>query len=203
LRETKTTAEQQLTEAATQVTTLTEKTQQAQQELAEALGEFEAVEALRAAVEPAHRLVSRVVAQGVQVVTAMTERATAQQRVASALADSATDQQPAFTDAATAQNHVLAATTCLEYEDLLRRSNTDRERVAEKAGQTAVHAGLKFIYAEVEAPSQDTLMAANQAQQTAQHRLSEVSRAHGSVRATCEQAGDLQQQLNEVSQRSA
>src|SRR5699024_11870398 len=48
LRETKTTAEQQLTEAATQVTTLTEKTQQAQQELAEALGEFESVEALRA-----------------------------------------------------------------------------------------------------------------------------------------------------------
>src|SRR5699024_12864771 len=118
------------------VTTLTEKTQQAQQELAEALGEFESVEALRAAVEPAHRLVSRVVAQGVQAVTAMTERATAQQRVASALADSATDQQPAFTDAATAQNHVLAATTCLEYEDLVRRWNTERDRLAEKAGQT-------------------------------------------------------------------
>jgi len=203
LRETKTTAEQQLTEAATQVTTLTEKTQQAQQELAEALGEFESVEALRAAVEPAHRLVSRVVAQGVQVVTAMTERATAQQRVASALADSATDQQPAFTDAATAQNHVLAATTCLEYEDLVRRWNTERDRLAEKAGQTAVQAGLKLLDAEVEAPSQDTLMAANQAQQTAQHRLSEASRAHGSVQATCEQAGDLQQQLHEVSQRSA
>src|SRR5699024_2954407 len=152
LRETKTTAEQQLTEAATQVTTLTEKTQQAQQELAEALGEFESVEALRAAVEPAHRLVSRVVAQGEEVVTAMT--------------DSATDQQPAFTDAATAQNHVLAATTCLEYEDLVRRWNTERDRLAEKAGQTAVQAGLKLLDAEVEAPSQDTLMAANQAQQT-------------------------------------
>src|SRR5699024_11463702 len=57
--------------------------------------------------------------------------------------------------------------------------------------------------AEVEAPAQDTRMAANQAQKTAHHRLSEASRAQGSVQATCEQAGDLQQQLHEVNQRSA
>src|SRR5699024_11587312 len=69
LRGTKTTAEQQLTEAATQETTLTEKTQQAQQELAEALDELETVEALPDAVEPAQRLVSRVEAQGAQVDT--------------------------------------------------------------------------------------------------------------------------------------
>src|SRR5699024_7108870 len=46
-------------------------------------------------------------------------------------------------------------------------------------------------------------MSANQARQTAQHRLSEAIRSNGRAPATCEHDRDLQQQLHEVSQRSA
>src|SRR5699024_5563004 len=90
LRAEQSTAEQQRTEMTTQITSITTELEQSRTALAAALGDYETVEALRAAVEPAYRLVSQIVSQGADVATAVNEQRSCADRVTEALRKSAT-----------------------------------------------------------------------------------------------------------------
>lgn len=203
LREQQSAAQEQNTEAATQIRTITDEIDTSQQELTTALGSFDSVGALRAAVEPAHRMTGQIVDQGSGVSTAISERTSCNTRVRQALQQSATDNHPAFDSAVDAGAHVLSPETYSEYEQLVRHWTTEKDRLEEKAGQSAVIAGLKLLDADVEAPSEEALDVARQAQQTAQTDLSQANREHGTIQATHDQARTQQQQLHEVSERSA
>ncbi|HJF14527.1 MAG TPA: SMC family ATPase [Enteractinococcus helveticum] len=203
LREAKTTVAQQLTEVTTQIASQTTELAQLRDELAAALGDFPDVAALRAAVEPAHRLVGQIVRAGQSVTTAVANHTTAQQRVHEALANSATQDHPAYQDAAEACENFLDPTTQAEYETLVRQWTTESDRLAEKAGQTAVIAGLKLLDDDVAPPSEETLEAAQQAQRAAEQALSEANREHGSIEATHKQCRTHQDLLTQVSERSA
>ena len=203
LRDAKSASEQQLTEITTQITTLSAELQQSEQDLTAALGDFEDVAAFRAAVQPAHRLVGQLVNQAGAVSTAVATYSTAGQRVSEALATSASTEHPAFSKADEAREHVLDAETQDEYELLVRQWTTEKDRLAEKAGQSAVIAGLKLLADGVTAPTQEVVEAAQQAQRTAETQLSEANREHGSIQATHTQCRSQQDLLVEVSQRSA
>lgn len=203
LREQRAGAQQQLTEAATQIQTLTTELETSQAALATALGAFETVEALRGAVEPAHRLVGEIVSQGARVATAVNEHTSCADRVSAALQRSATDDHAAFEDAASALAVLLDDQTRREHEHLVRQWTTEQDRLEEKAGQAAVLAGLQLLDDGVEEPSDETLETAREAQQAAQAQLSQANREHGSIQATHNQSRGHQQQLEEVSQRSA
>ncbi|MDN5732168.1 MAG: SMC family ATPase [Yaniella sp.] len=203
LRQDKATAEKQLTEATTQVSTITAEVERAEAELTEALGAFETVEQLRSATEPAYRLVGQIVAQGAQVSTAVTACATAAQRVAQALEDSAAQDHPAFDDAKSATTCILSPGVYAEHEALVRQWTTEKDRLEEKAGQAAVVAGLKLLDADVAAPSNEALESAREAQQAAQVQLAQANREHGSIEATHQQVRGQQRQLDDVSKRSA
>ena len=203
LREAKTAAEKQLTELTTQITSQTEELNQLQRELTEALGDYESVATFRDAVEPAHRLVGQIVRAADDLTTAVTTHAAAQQRVSEALAASATEDHPAYQHAAEAGAHLLDAETLTEHETLVRQWTTEGDRLAEKAGQTAVIAGLKLLDDDVEAPSAEMLEAAHQTQRAAEQALSEANREHGSIQATRTQCRNQQDLLTEISERSA
>lgn len=203
LREAKTTAEQQLTEVTTQIASQTTELDQLRGDLAQALGEFADVAAFRAAVEPAHRLVGQIVRAGESVTTAVANHTTAQQRVHEALANSATEDHPAYRNAAEACENLLDPATQADHETLVRQWTTESDRLAEKAGQTAVIAGLKLLDDDVAPPSQETLDAAQHAQRAAEQSLSEANREHGSIEATQKQCRTQQDLLAEVSERSA
>src|SRR5699024_4729635 len=169
----------------------------------EALGAFDDVAAFRAAVEPAHRLVGQIVRAGATVTTAVATNTTAQQRVSEALANSATEDHPAYQHAAEARENLLDSATQTEHETLVRQWTTEGDRLAEKAGQTAVIAGLKLLDDDVAPPSQETLDAAQPAQRAAEQSLSEANREHGSIEATQKQCRSQQDLLSELSERSA
>lgn len=195
--------QERLTEAATQKQTLTAEIDTKQRELTDALGTFSTVETLRNATEPAHRLVGQIVAQGSRVVTAGSTCATAASRVTESLAQSATDEHPPFTDAETAATHLLPTQVQTDQEDLVRRWTTEYDRLEEKAGQTAVVAGLKLLDQGIGEPSQETVDSALETQHRAQTALSQANREHGSIQATTDQSRRRQEQLAEVSKRSA
>lgn len=203
LRTAKTTAEQQLTEVTTQLTTLTEELDRSEADLTHALGAFDTVSAFRAAVEPAHRLVGQIVQQGSAVVTALASHTTAKHRVTEALQHSATQQHAAFDTIDQAQDHLLDDHLVQAHEALVRQWTTEHDRLAEKATQTAVIAGLKLLDDGVPAPSEAALEAAQNAQQVAQTSLADANREHGSIQATRTQTQHQQHQLTEVSERSA
>src|SRR5699024_2645084 len=123
----------------------TAELEDSERHLAEALGTYEDVQAFRAAVEPARRLVGQLVEQTGEVATALATHETARQRVTEALAASATDQHPAFADITEVPEHVLASEVCAEHERLIRQWTTEKDRLEEKAGQAAVKAGLKLL----------------------------------------------------------
>lgn len=195
--------QQQLTEATTQIRTITDELETSQEELGKSLGTFETVEALREAVEPAHHLVGQIVSQGARVATAVSEQTSCGDRVTAALQRSATDEHPAFENAEAARAVLLDDRTPSEHEQLVRQWTTEQDRLEEKAGQTAVLAGLKLLDDGVEEPSDETLETAREAQQAAQAQLSQANRDHGSIQTTQDQSRSYQQQLAEVSQRSA
>lgn len=203
LRADKSAAEQQRTEIVTQITTLTAELEDSEQHLTEALGTYDNVAAFRAAVEPARRLVGQLVEQTGAVAAAVATHDTARQRVTEALAASATDEHSAFADIEEAKEHRLASELCAEHEDLIRRWTTEKDRLEEKAGQAAVKAGLKLLDDGVEAPTQDTIDGAHEAQRAAEAQLSDANREHGSIQATHTQCRTQQTSLLEVSRRSA
>lgn len=203
VRDDKSAAEQRLTEVSTQLTTLTAELEEAQAQLADALGAYETVAELRTAIEPARRLVGQLVDQAGVVTTAVSAHDTARQRVTEALAASATDEHPAFTDSAEARGHVLSADVCQQHETLIRQWTTERDRLAEKSGQAAVVAGLKLLDDGIQAPTQEAMDSAREAQRTAEARVSDANREHGSIQATHAQCRTQQNALREVSQRSA
>ncbi|GAA4473891.1 SMC family ATPase [Enteractinococcus fodinae] len=203
LRDEKSVAEQQRTEIVTQITTLTAELEDAEQHLTQALGTYDDVAAFRAAVEPARRLVGQLVEQTGAVAAAVATHDTARQRVTDALAASTTDEHSAFADIAEAREHVMASELCAEHEDLIRRWTTEKDRLEEKAGQAAVKAGLKLLDDGVEAPTQDTIDGAHEAQRAAEAQLSDANREHGSIQATHAQCRTQQASLIEVSRRSA
>ena len=203
LREAKSAAEQQLTEITTQITTLTDELQRSEQDLTAALGTFENVATFRAAVEPARQLVGQLVNQAGAVSTAVTTHDTASQRVSEALTASATADHPAFPHTAEARKHLLDASVQREHETLVRQWTTEKDRLAEKAGQAAVIAGLKLLDDGVTAPTQETLDTAQHAQRTAEIQVSDANRKHGSIQATHAQCRSQQDLLVEVIERSA
>src|SRR5699024_2988288 len=129
LRDAKTAAEQELTEVTTQVASQTTELEQLQRDLTEALGAFDDVAAFRAAVEPAHRLVGQIVRAGATVTTAVATNTTAQQRVSEALANSATEDHPAYQHAAEARENLLDPATQTEHETLVRQWTTEGDRL--------------------------------------------------------------------------
>ena len=203
LREDKATAQHQLTEITTQITSQTTELDQLQQNLTDALGDYGSVAAFRAAVEPAHRLVGQIVRDGDAVTTAVATHTTAQQRVNDALADSAIKDHPAFEHAAQAREHLLDPATQSEHETLVRQWTTERDRLAEKAGQSAVIAGLQLLDDDVAEPSHEVLEAAQETQRAAEQALSEATREHGSIQATQNQCRSQQDLLTELSERAA
>lgn len=203
LRAEKSVAEQRRTEVVTQITTLTAELEDSEQHLADALGTYDDVAAFRAAVEPARRLVGQIVDQTGVVAAAVGTHDTARQRVTEALAASATEEHPAFADIAEAREHVLASDICAEHEDLIRQWTAEKDRLEEKAGQAAVKAGLQLLEDGVEAPTQETIDEAHEAQRTTEAQLSEANREHGSIQATHTQCRTQQDSLLEVSRRSA
>lgn len=203
LRENTSVTQQRLTEATTQISTIRTEHENSQEDLGRALGDFESVEQLRNATEPAHRLVGQIVTQGNAVTTAVTGCSTATQRVADALEHSATEDQPAFATTDAARNCLLGPEVQAAHEELVRRWTTEKDRLAEKARQSAVVAGLKLLDDGVEAPSEETVIAARDTQQSAQVRLAQANREHGSIESTHQQSRVQQQQLAEVSKRSA
>src|SRR5699024_9706626 len=124
LRQDKATAEKQLTEATTQVSTITAEVERAEAERPAALGAFETVGQLRGATEPAYRLVGQIVAQGTQVSTAVAARATAAHRVAQALEASAAEDHPAFDAAKSATTCIMSPGEYAEHEALVRQWTT-------------------------------------------------------------------------------
>jgi len=203
LRQEQSTAERELTEITTHIESQHADMTRLERELADALGAFDSVAAFRAAIEPAHRLVGQIVRAGDTVTAAAASLTTAQQRVNEALEASATEDHAAFAHAAEAREHLLDDETQTEYETLIRQWTTEGDRLAEKAGQTAVVAGLKLLADDVDAPTPAALEAAHQAQQLAEQALSEAHREHGSIQATHHQCRGQQELLNELSARSA
>lgn len=196
-------AEQQHTKTATNVTALSEELETAQRELTAALGDFDSVGTLRAAIEPARRLVAQVVQHSEAVATAVITHTAAQDRVATALQDSAIADHPAYPDANEAQAHLLDAETHSSHETLITQWSTEAARLTEKAGQTAVIAGLQSLDDGIQAPSDDAITAARQSQEEAQAGLSQSNRDHGTVQATCQQSQQQQAQLTQLSDRAA
>jgi exonuclease SbcC len=203
LREETSAAKQRRTELTTQVSTRTAELKESETELAEALGTFENVAAFRAAVEPARRLVGQLADQANAALTAVATHDTARQRVAEALTESASGDEEAFADIAAARGCVLDSELRQELETLVREWTTEKDRLAEKAGQPAVVAGLKLLDEGVEAPTQDELDAASEAQRAAETQLSDANRVHGSIQATHAQCQKYGESLLEVSRRSA
>lgn len=203
LREARSTAERQLTKAATQITTLTDDLQQSEQDLTAALGNYENVAAFRAAVEPARRVVGQLVNLAGAASTAVATHKTASQRVSEALAASATADHPAFAHAVEARGHVLDAAVQHEHETLVRQWTTEKDRLAEKAGQAAVISGLTLLDDGVPAPTPESLDEAQQTQRAAEIQVSEANRQHGSMQATSTQCRGQQELLVEVIERSA
>lgn len=203
LRKDKSQAEQQLTELTTQMTTLASDVEASEVQLAEALEDFKTVADFRAAVEPAHRLVGKLVNQAAEVSTALVTHKTARQRVTEALDASGIEGHAPFTDPEEARGHVLTSELQREHESLVRQWNTEQDRLEEKAGQAAVVAGLKLLDEGIAAPTQEALDDARQAQRVAEERLSDANREHGSIQATHTQCRTKQQELAEVSRRSA
>src|SRR5699024_2218864 len=115
----------------------------AQQTLDTALGEYDTVADLRAAIEPAHNMVATIVRQNTSVATALATHTTAQQRVTQVLTESQRGEHPAFTSAQQAATHILETTD--ELETRVRQWTTEGDKLIEKAGQSAVIAGLQLL----------------------------------------------------------
>ena len=203
LRADKSQTAQQLTELTTQVTTLTKDIEAFETQLAEALGSFETVAQFRAAIEPAHRLVGTLVSQAADVSTARVTHDTARQRVTEALEVSGTKDDAAFASPDEAREHVLTPELQHEHESLVREWTTEQDRLQEKAGQAAVIAGLKLLEQGTVAPTQQALDEAGEHQRRAETRLSEATRHHGSIQTTHAHCRTQQEELVELSRRSA
>ncbi|WP_022871333.1 AAA family ATPase [Yaniella halotolerans] len=203
LRQDTSATEKHLTEATTQIASISAEVERAETELTETLGAFETVEQLRNATEPAHQLVGHIVAQGSQVSSTVSARDTAAKRVRQALENSATADHPAFDDATSALGCILSPETHAQHEAFVRQWTTEKDRLEEKAGQASVIAGLTLLDAGVPAPSDATLDAAREAQQEAQVHLAQANREHGSLETTYEQTREHQRNLADVSKRSA
>ena len=154
-------------------------------------------------MEPARRLVGQLVEQTGAVARCRRHARHRPPTCPEALAASATDDHPAFADITEAREHLPASELCSEHEDLIRRWTTEKDRLEEKAGQAAVKAGLKLLDDGVEAPTQETINGAHEAQRAAEAQLSDANREHGSIQATHTQCRTQQAALLEVSRRSA
>ena len=123
----------------------------------------------------------QIVRAGQSVTTAVANHTTAQQRARSS-SHSATQDHPAYQDAAEACEN-FRITTQAEYETLVRQW-TPGDRLA-KAGQTAVIAGLKYRRRR-RTPSEEP-SGGPTSPACRRKALSKANREHGSIEATHKQ----------------